>query len=37
VVVLFSVVVQGASVPYAARKLGIHFRRIDHDLADAGG
>jgi potassium/hydrogen antiporter len=34
VVVLFSVVVQGASVPYAARRLGIHFRRVDHDLAE---
>ncbi len=34
VVVLFSVVVQGSSVPYAARRLGIHFRRVDHDLAE---
>jgi len=34
VVVLFSVVVQGASVPYAARRLGVHFRRVDHDLAE---
>jgi cell volume regulation protein A len=34
VVVLFSVVVQGASVPYAADRLGIPFRRIDHDLAE---
>jgi cell volume regulation protein A len=31
VVVLFSVVVQGASVPYAAQRLRIPFRRIDHD------
>jgi cell volume regulation protein A len=34
VVVLFSVVVQGASIPYAARKLRIQFRRIHHDLAE---
>jgi cell volume regulation protein A len=34
VVVLFSVVVQGASVPYAAERLGIPFRRVDHDLAE---
>jgi len=32
VVVLFSVLVQGTSVPFAARTLGISFRRIDHDL-----
>ena len=35
VVVLFSVLVQGASVPFAARRLGIPFRRIDHDLNQA--
>jgi len=34
VVVLFSVVVQGGSVPYAARRLRIPFRRVDHDLAE---
>lgn len=34
VVVLFSVIVQGASVPYAARRLRIPFRRIDYDLAE---
>jgi cell volume regulation protein A len=34
VVVLFSVIVQGASIPYAARRLRIPFRRIDHDLAE---
>jgi cell volume regulation protein A len=34
VVVLFSVVVQGASLPYAARRLGVVFRRVDHDLAE---
>jgi cell volume regulation protein A len=34
VVVLFSVVVQGATVPYAARRLRIPFRRVDHDLAE---
>jgi cell volume regulation protein A len=34
VVVLFSVIVQGASVPYAAKRLGIPFRRVDHDLAE---
>ena len=34
VVVLFSVIVQGASIPYAARKLHIQFRRVDHDLAE---
>jgi NhaP-type Na+/H+ and K+/H+ antiporter len=32
--VLFSVVVQGATVPYAARRLRIPFRRVDHDLAE---
>jgi cell volume regulation protein A len=34
VVVLFSVVVQGATVPYAAGRLRVPFRRIDHDLAE---
>jgi cell volume regulation protein A len=34
IVVLFSVIVQGSSVPYAARRLRIPFRRIDHDLAE---
>jgi cell volume regulation protein A len=34
VVVLFSVTVQGASIPYAARRFRISFRRIDHDLAE---
>ncbi|MEX2613631.1 MAG: cation:proton antiporter, partial [Gaiellaceae bacterium] len=34
VVVLFSVLVQGASVPHVAGRLGIPFRRIDHDLAE---
>jgi potassium/hydrogen antiporter len=34
VVVLFSVIVQGASLPYVARKLRIPFRRIDYDLAE---
>jgi cell volume regulation protein A len=34
VVVLFSVIVQGASVPYVARRLGIPFRRVDYDLAE---
>jgi cell volume regulation protein A len=34
VVVLFSVVVQGASIPYAARRMRIPFRRVDHDLAE---
>ena len=31
---LFSVVVQGASVPIVARRLKLPFRRIDHDLAE---
>jgi len=35
VVVLCSVLVQGTSVPFAARVLGISFRRIDHDLDEA--
>lgn len=34
VVVLFSVIVQGATVQYAARRLRIPFRRVDHDLAE---
>jgi potassium/hydrogen antiporter len=34
VVVLFSVIVQGATVPYAAERLRVPFRRIDHDLAE---
>jgi cell volume regulation protein A len=34
IVVLFSVVVQGASVPIVASRLRIPFRRIDHDLAE---
>jgi len=34
IVVLFSVIVQGASVPYAAARLRIPFRRVDHDLAE---
>jgi potassium/hydrogen antiporter len=34
VVVLASVVVQGGTVPYAADRLRIPFRRIDHDLAE---
>jgi cell volume regulation protein A len=37
VVVLFSVIVQGSSVPLVARWLGIHFRRIDHDAAGGDG
>ena len=34
IVVLFSVVVQGASVPMVALRLRIPFRRVDHDLAE---
>jgi cell volume regulation protein A len=34
VVVLFSVVVQGTTIPYAASRLGVPFRRIDHDDAE---
>ena len=34
VVVLFSVIVQGATVPLVASKLRVPFRRIDHDLAE---
>ena len=33
-VVLFSVVVQGASVPIVADRLHVPFRRVDHDLAE---
>jgi cell volume regulation protein A len=34
IVVLFSVIVQGSSVPFAAKRLGVPFRQIDHDLAE---
>lgn len=34
VVVLFSVIVQGASIPYTAKRLGVSFRAVDHDLAE---
>jgi potassium/hydrogen antiporter len=34
IVVLFSVVVQGTSVPVVAQRLHIPFRRVDHDLAE---
>jgi cell volume regulation protein A len=34
IVVVFSVVVQGSSLPYVARRLRIPFRRIDRDLAE---
>jgi cell volume regulation protein A len=34
IVVLFSVIVQGASVPLVADRLRIPFRRVDHDLAE---
>jgi cell volume regulation protein A len=34
IVVLFSVIVQGASVPTVANRLNVPFRRIDHDLAE---
>lgn len=34
IVVLFSVIVQGSSVPYAARRLHVPFRRVHHDLAE---
>jgi potassium/hydrogen antiporter len=34
IVVLFSVIVQGSTVPYVARRLRIRFRRVDHDLAE---
>jgi cell volume regulation protein A len=34
IVVLFSVIVQGASVPFVAERLRIPFRRVDHDLSE---
>ena len=34
IVVVFSVVVQGASVPVVADRLRIPFRRLDHDLGE---
>ncbi|MBM2822331.1 MAG: potassium/proton antiporter, partial [Thermoleophilia bacterium] len=34
VVVLFSVLVQGITVPLAAERLRVSFRRVDHDLAE---
>jgi cell volume regulation protein A len=34
IVVLFSVIVQGASVPAVADRLRVPFRRVDHDLAE---
>jgi cell volume regulation protein A len=34
IVVLFSVVIQGASVPAVARRLRVPFWRVDHDLAE---
>ena len=34
IVVVFSVVVQGASVPFVADRLRVPFRRVDHDLAE---
>ncbi len=34
IVVLFSVIVQGTSVPAVADRLHIPFRRVDHDLAE---
>jgi potassium/hydrogen antiporter len=34
VVVLFSVVVQGASISYAASRLRVPFRKVDYDLAE---
>ena len=34
IVVVFSVVVQGVSLPFVAKKLRIPFRRVDHDLAE---
>jgi potassium/hydrogen antiporter len=34
VVVLFSVVAQGGTVPLAAARLRVPFRRVDHDLAE---
>ncbi len=34
VVVLFSVLVQGISIPWAADHLGVSFRKVDYDLAE---
>ena len=34
IVVVFSVVVQGTSLTFVARRLRIPFRRVDHDLAE---
>jgi cell volume regulation protein A len=34
IVVLFSVIVQGTSVPHVARRLHVPFRRVYHDLAE---
>jgi potassium/hydrogen antiporter len=34
VVVLFSVAVQGVSIPYVAKRLQVPFRRVDYDLAE---
>ncbi len=34
IVVLFSVIVQGASVPHVAQRLRVPMRRVDHDLAE---
>jgi potassium/hydrogen antiporter len=34
IVVVFSVVVQGTSMPFVARRLRIPFRRVDYDLAE---
>jgi cell volume regulation protein A len=34
IVVLFSVIVQGSTVPHVAQRLRVPFRRIDHDLAE---
>ena len=34
IVVLFSVIVQGSTVPHVARRLRVQFRSVDHDLAE---
>jgi len=34
IVVLFSVIVQGTSVPHVAERLHVPFRRVHHDLAE---
>jgi cell volume regulation protein A len=34
IVVIFSVIVQGASVPIVAERLHVPLRRVDHDLAE---